>query len=451
MSGRFEGERALVVGAGVSGVASARALLKEGASVRVSDERPIGRLPVVEDLRSIGAEVLAGGHEPAHLDGMTIVVASPGVSQGAPVLSWAKERGIPIWGELELGALICEVPYVAVTGTNGKSTTTALIASMLRAGGLDAAECGNIGHPFPSAVSEGHDVLVVEASSFQLRFHEHFHPRVSVLLNVAPDHLDWHGSEVAYAEAKARIYLCQRGDDIHVGNSDDPVAAEISRGAGCELVWFRLLEEPGEGEIGYANGQLVSRLDGTERIGTPDAERAGFREDAAASAAAALSFGVNAAAVSDALQTFTPAAHRGETVAVLGGVKFIDNSKATNVHASMAALAGLDDVVLIAGGRAKGVDLSPMTRAAKRMRGLVAIGEAAGDLVALFDPLVPTRKAGSIEEAVSAAYELAGPKSTVLLAPACASWDMFADYTERGDRFAAAARDLASARERAHG
>ena len=451
MTGRFEGERAVVVGAGVSGVASVRALLREGATVRVSDERPLDRLPAAEELSALGAEVFAGGHEPWHLKDATIVVASPGVPETAPILLWAAEGGISVWGELELGALICEVPYLAVTGTNGKTTTTALIASMLRSAGIDAIECGNIGHPFPSAAGEGHEALVVEASSFQLRFHENFHPQVSVLLNVAPDHLDWHGSQEAYAAAKARIFLCQSGEDVHVGNAEDPAAAEISRRAGCELVWFSASAEPGPGEIGYVDGELVSRIKETQRLGRPGADRAGSREDSAAAAAAALSFGVAPEAIATALQTFTPASHRGETVATLGGVRFVDNSKATNVHAALAAVAAFDDVVLIAGGRSKGVSLSELTRASDRLRGLVAIGEAADELVASFDPLIPTRKAGSIEEAVGVAFELAGPTSTILLAPACASWDMFEDYVERGERFASAARSLTSSREGAHG
>ena len=164
--------------------------------------------------------------------GATLVVTSPGVPQDAPILTWARERGIPVWGELELGARLCDVPYLAVTGTNGKTTTTGLIASCLRAAGHDAVACGNIGHPFPLAAREGHDVLVVEASSFQLRFVETFHPKVSVLLNLAPDHLDWHGSEQAYVEAKRNIVRAQGEGDTHVGNRDDARAAAVSaRGA----------------------------------------------------------------------------------------------------------------------------------------------------------------------------------------------------------------------------
>jgi UDP-N-acetylmuramoylalanine--D-glutamate ligase len=450
MSGRFAGRRAVVIGAGVSGAASARALAEEGASVVVSDERPLDSIDVASELGALGVVVEGGGHRETQLDATDVVVVSPGVAPSAPVIGWALGRSLPVWGELELGARLCDVPYLAVTGTNGKTTTTALLADMIRADGRDAVACGNIGHPFPAAAREDHDVLVVEASSFQLRFQSTFHPRVSVLLNVSPDHLDWHGGPKDYAEAKASIFAAQEGDDVHVGNADDAAAREISSRAPCRQVWFRMLDEPSAGEVGYVDGALVSRIDGERSLGAPDAERAGFREDAAAAAAAALSFGVDTGAASLALRTFTPAAHRGELVATVGGVRFIDNSKATNVHAALAAIAAIAGrPVLIAGGRAKGVDLSPLADASPALTGVVAIGEAAPAIVALFDGRVPVRVAASIEEAVAVATAMAPPEGTVLLAPACASWDMFADYRERGERFAAAA--LAEERQRVDG
>ena len=361
--------------------------------------------------------------------------------QDAPVLAWAADRGIPVWGELELGAWLCDVPYLAVTGTNGKTTTTGLIASCLRAAGHDAVACGNIGHPFPLAAREGHDVLVVEASSFQLRFVETFHPRVSVLLNLAPDHLDWHGSEQAYFEAKRNIMRAQGEGDTHIGNRDDARAAAVSAEAPCPVVWFRR-GAPDEGEVGYVDGTLMSGWAGTVSLGPVDGERAGYREDAAAAAAACLAFGVSPDAIRRGIATFTPAHHRGEVVALVDGVRFVDNSKATNVHAALAAIDGVDGAVLIAGGRAKGVDLSPLRSRSGRLAGVVAIGESASEIEALFDALVPVRRAGSIEEATGEALRLARRPGTVLLAPACASWDMFRDYAERGDRFAAAARTL---------
>ena len=445
---RFAGERAVVIGLGASGSAAARVLVEEGASVRVSERRPLSELPNVAALAAAGVQVLAGGHRPEHLDGATLAVTSPGVPEHAQVLRWVGERGLALWSELELGAVLCEAAYVAITGTNGKTTTTEMVAAAMRAAGLDAVACGNIGHPFSLAAREGHDALAVEASSFQLRFHRTLHPRVSVLLNLADDHLDWHGSFRAYADAKARLFELQGPGDVHVGNADDPVAGAVSRRAPCPVVWFRL-GAPSPGEVGYVDGRLVSRIAGDLELGRPAAEGSGFRADAAAAAAAALSFGLPPDAVRDGIGSVRPLPHRGQVVAEAGGVRFVDDSKATNPHAAMAALEGLSNAVLIAGGLSKGVDLSPLAAATPALAGVVVLGEAGPEVAALFEGSVPVRKAGSIEEAaklaLELALELAPPGGVVILAPACASQDMFRDYAERGDRFAAAARALASA------
>src|ERR1700693_2720762 len=227
MSRMFEGERAVVVGAGVAGAACARALLEEGASVLVTEARPEAELATAEELRGAGASLAAGGHLPEHLDEATLIVTGPGVPEDAEVLLWARDRPIPVWGEMELGARMCDAPYLTVTGTNGKTTTTGMIEACLRAGGIDALACGNIGLPFVTAARERHEALVVECSSFQLQTQVSLHPKVSVLLNLAPDHLDWHGSFQAYVAAKAKIYAGQVPGDTHVGNKDDEPAARI--------------------------------------------------------------------------------------------------------------------------------------------------------------------------------------------------------------------------------
>jgi UDP-N-acetylmuramoylalanine--D-glutamate ligase len=441
LTARFGGERAVVVGAGVAGAAAAEVLAAEGAEVRVTEALPEAELTELASLRELGADVRAGGHRPDHLDGATLVVVSPGVPPHADVIRWARERELPLWGELELGAKLAHVPYLAVTGTNGKTTTAGMLASCLLSAGVDAIACGNIGHPFPLAAREGHEALVVECSSFQLALQESFHPTVSVLLNVAPDHLDWHGAFEAYVEAKARVFARQTAADTHVGNRDDRRSAAVSRRARCRLAWFSE-HEPDVGGVGYRGAELVSMLGEVEGLGPIAGDRTGLRANAAAAAACALAFGASAREVEVGLHRFVPAPHRGETVMELDGVRFVDDSKATNVHAAVAALEGLADVVLIAGGRAKGADLTPLATRADRLRGVVAIGEAAPRLIQIFDPLVPAVTAGTIEEAVRRAFEMAGPGSTVLLAPACASWDQFRDYRERGDRFAAAARSL---------
>jgi UDP-N-acetylmuramoylalanine--D-glutamate ligase len=444
MTSSFDGTRAVVVGLGASGRAAARVLAEEGASVVVSERRPLDEVEGADALEALGVDVRAGGHDPAHLDGATLVVLSPGVAEREPVVRWAVDRGLPIWSELELGARLCRAPVVAITGTNGKTTTTEMIAAAMRTAGLDAAACGNIGYPFSLAAREDHDALAVEASSFQLRFVETFHPKVSVLLNVAPDHLDWHGSFDAYVAAKARVFELQTdGDgDAHVGNREDALAARLSERAPCSKVWFGL-GAPGHGEVGYEDGELVSRMgERSVSLGRPAGEGRGFLADAAAAAAAAIAFGIDVRSVGEGIRSVEPLPHRGRVVAHVGGVRFLDDSKATNPHAALAALEGLHDSVLVAGGLSKGVDLSPLAQAAPSLSAVVVIGEAAAEIAALFESTLPVRKAGSIEEAARLALELAPESGTVILAPACASQDMFRDYKERGDRFAAAAREL---------
>jgi UDP-N-acetylmuramoylalanine--D-glutamate ligase len=440
----FAGVHFLVVGLGASGRAAAEVLAGEGASVRVSEAA--SDVADRQSLEQLGVEVFSGGHEPIHLDGIDRVVVSPGVFDDAPVVAWARERGLPVWSELELGAQLCDAPYIAVTGTNGKTTTTEMIAATMRADGRDAVACGNIGHPFTLAAREQHDALAVEASSFQLNAIETFHPRVSVLLNVAPDHLDWHGGFERYAAAKGRITENQGAGDAHVANADDPLALAVSARATCRIVTFTH-EEPGEDQVGYRDGLLVSRLDGVVReLGRPRSQGAGFRADAAATAAAGLLFGLPPEAVVAGIASTEPLPHRGTTVAEIGSgaqrIVFVDDSKATNPHATLAGLEGRTEVVLIAGGLAKGVDLSPLLAATHRLKGVVAIGEAAPELERLFTGEVPVRTAGSMDEAVAFALELAEGGGTVLLAPACASQDMFRDYRERGDRFAEAAAQM---------
>jgi UDP-N-acetylmuramoylalanine--D-glutamate ligase len=446
VTGAFSDDHVVVIGAGVAGVAAASALAHEGASVAITEARQrelLGDLEALEALEALGVEIFAGGHEGSHLDGATLVVTSPGIPPSAEVRRWASERGIPVWGELELGARLVHVPYLAVTGTNGKTTTSGMIAACLRAGGLDAVACGNIGRPFTTAALERHDVLVVEASSFQLVDQESLHPRVSVLLNLAPDHLDWHGSFEAYVDAKRRIYARQTAaGDVHVGARDDVLASRVSSEAPCRVVWFRS-DDPGPDEVGYRDGTLLAMLNGAEELGEIDPERAGYRADAAAAAAAALAYGVGAPAVREGLASFAPGRHRGESVAQADGVRFLDDSKATNVHAAIAAIDGVHDAVLIAGGRAKGQDLSPLATRAGRLAAVVVLGESADVLAAVFDGLAVVRRAGSIEEATETAFELAPRPGVVLLAPACASWDQFHDYGERGERFAVAARSIA--------
>ena len=466
MTGAFTDMRAVVVGFGVSGRAAATVLAEEGASVLVTETRSLDDLrarasaPADREEEALltvpaGVEVASGGHRPEHLDGADVVVVSPGVPEHAAIVEWALRAGIPVWSELEIGAQLCRVPIVAITGTNGKTTTVEMVASMLRAAGLVARACGNVGYPFSLAARETHDALAVEASSFQLRFQETLQPRVSVLLNLAPDHLDWHGSFQSYAEAKARIFARQSPPDVHIGNRTDVVASDVSRTAPCIVRWFTS-GPPEDGEVGVEGERVVARIaaaagiamHGPSRasdadLGTPRSHVPAFMTDAAAAAAAALAFGVQADAVREAVESFTPLPHRGAVVAEVDSIRFIDDSKATNPHAALAALEGLDRVVLIAGGVAKGVDLSPLAQAAPRLESVVAIGEAAPTIAGIFRGSVPVDLASSIEEAVEIAFQRCPRNGSIVLAPACASQDMFRDYRERGRRFAAAAATLA--------
>ncbi len=464
----LEGRRVVVVGLGVSGLAAAEALSDEGAAVLVSEARPLTDPPA--SLLERGVEIRGGGNDLSHLDGADSVVVSPGVPEDAPIVQEALRRGLFVGSELDLGVGLTEAKFIGVTGTNGKTTTTAMVAACLTEAGVDAVACGNIGFPFVRAAREDHDVLVVEASSFQLRFTQKFDPQVSVLLNIAEDHLDWHGSFERYRDAKARIFRNQRTPGMmHVGNLDDPIAREVSRGA-IDVAWFTLrdpeasrelipkpryqdspgdsIQKPWSDDVaGFEDGELVV-LAGDDRhvIGRLRSDRSGFRADAAAAAMASISFGVEADAVGRALTEFEPLPHRGEVIATAGEVRFVDDSKATNPHAALAALEGMTDVVLIAGGLTKGVDLSPLVGAAGQLSGVVAIGEAADEIEDLFSGIVPVRRAQSIEQAVAAAFDLASPGATVMLAPGCASQDMFKDYEERGELFTRAARELAAER-----
>ena len=333
-------------------------LADEGARVVVSEERTLRGTPVASELTALGAELRDGGHDPEHLDGATLSWSAR-VHPDAPVVGWAWARGLPVWGEMELGARLATAPYLAVTGTNGKTTVTEMIEACLRADGRDAVACGNIGRSFPEVARERHDVLVVEVSSFQLVMQESFHPVVSVLVNVATDHLDWHGDDAAYRAAKERIHANQRDGDVHVGNRDDAVAAELSSRARCRIRWFRRRRPPTtrsgtrttcsrRGSRASRTGSVRSRAIGPASVRTPRPRRP------------LRCHGVDPAAAAGALAEFRPAPHRGDVVATVAGVRFVDNSKATNPHAAAAAIDGAGDAVLIAGGRAKGVDLSPL-------------------------------------------------------------------------------------------
>ncbi|MFN2506156.1 MAG: UDP-N-acetylmuramoyl-L-alanine--D-glutamate ligase, partial [Acidimicrobiales bacterium] len=357
-------ETALIVGMGLSGEAVARHLRDRGARLLVVDDIP------TEGARqrslALGLELVERPDESrlrALVAGVDVVVPSPGVPENHPVFRMASEAGVPVRGEVELAVRWSRRPVVAITGTNGKTTVTELVAAMLNRSGRKAVAAGNIGFPLSDAVRRDVDVIVAEVSSFQLRFTDTFRPAVAVWLNFAQDHLDWHRDLDSYAEAKARVWAHQRGDDVAVANADDPVVMRSAAGAPARVVTFGL-RQPADYHV--AGGKL--RGPGGLTVPVADLPRSLPHDlaNALAAAAAAMPMGATPKGVAAALAQFDGLGHRVAFVAERAGVRWYDDSKATNPHAVLAALAGFESVVLLAGGRNKGLDLTPMAGAVDR-------------------------------------------------------------------------------------
>lgn len=436
----LRGASVLVAGAGVSGRAAAEALLALGARVTVCDADP-GALVDLPDGAVAGPEALPPG--------AVLVVTGPGRRPDHPLTG----GGVPVVGEPELAWWIARAqerpaPWLAVTGTNGKTTTVGMLATILRAGGESTVACGNIGHPLVRAVQEGHAVLAVELSSFQLHWSPSIVPAVGCVLNVAEDHLDWHGSMAAYAAAKARA-LCGA---VAVAGVDDPAAAALLAAAPAGRRVGVTLRRPAPGQVGIAGGALVDRAFGGGELADVGSVTPGGPSgliDALAAAALARAHGVAPAAVAAGLAAFAPGAHRGTVVAHADGVTWIDDSKATNPHAAAAALAATSGpVVWIVGGLLKGASVDALVAAhAARLRAVVVIGTDRVEIVtalARHAPEVPVVEvvpgddgpmSGVMPAAVARATALARRGDTVLLAPAAASMDQFRDYAARGVAF----------------
>jgi UDP-N-acetylmuramoylalanine--D-glutamate ligase len=416
---------ALVIGLAVSGIAALDSLREQGERVAAYDRRPEATVGIEAD------EVHTGDWDPSFLQGVDLVVPSPGVPEISQVMADVLSSGVPVWSELELGYRgLGRVPVAAITGTNGKTTVTELIAAMLVESGVDASAVGNIGEPISGQGAAGHDVLVVEASSFQLRFIDSFRPVAAVIVNFAPDHLDWHPDVAAYGEAKSRIFENMGHDDLLVFDAADPGAIGLVASAPVNRVGVTGHERQGdsgpEGSTMHLAGATVSLSD-LERTDSV------MLVDLAVAAEAARALGATAEGIAAAAVAYQPGRHRREVVAQVGGVTYIDDSKATNPHAALAAIGSYSSVVLIAGGRAKGLDIRPLARA-ESVTGLVAIGESAEDLLSERRDAVG---ADTMGEAVDRAISLSSPGDVVLLAPGCASFDMFDSYGNRGDIFAA--------------
>lgn len=465
----FTGKHVTVAGLGVSGVPAAKVLHGLGAHVTVvndgDDERARAQ---AAELEALGVTVRLGDGDTLP-EGTELIVTAPGWKPTKPLFTAAGQAGVPVWGDVELAWRLRGLdgrkpaPWLAVTGTNGKTTTVQMLASILKAAGLRTAAVGNIGVSLLDAVTgeEEYDVLAVELSSYQLHWAPSLRAHSAAVLNLAPDHLDWHGSMEAYAADKGRIYEGNRVACVY--NVADKATEDLVRAAdvedGCRAIGFTL-GTPGPSQLGVVEGLLVDRAfvedrqkNAQELAEVSDVNPPAPHNIANALAAAGLAraFGVSAAAVRDGLRAFTPDAHRIAHVADVDGVAYVDDSKATNTHATEASLAAYESIVWIAGGLAKGATFDELVAgAAKRLRGAVLIGADRAlirEALARHAPEVPVvdldrTDTGAMLQAVQEARRLARPGDTVLLAPACASMDMFTNYNQRGDAFAQAVREL---------
>ncbi|MFS8202973.1 UDP-N-acetylmuramoyl-L-alanine--D-glutamate ligase [Streptomyces sp. CWNU-52B] len=472
----WQGKNITVAGLGVSGISAARALARLGASVTVVDggDSPAHRERAAPlEREGIQVRLADAGTLP---EGTDLVVTSPGWKPDSPLFLAAAAVGVDVVGDVEIAWRLRghggrkAAPWLAVTGTNGKTTTTRMLASILTAAGLRTAAVGNIGTPIVDVVLGNDDayadldVLAVELSSYQLHWAPSLRVHSAAVLNLAPDHLDWHGSMEAYAADKGRVY---EGNQVAcVYNVADKATEDLVRGAdveeGCRAVGFTL-GTPGPSQLGVVDGILVDRafVEDRHKQAQELAEVADVQPpaphnvaNALAAAALARAYGVPATAVRDGLRAFRPDAHRIEYVAEVDGVAYVDDSKATNTHAAQASLAAYESIVWIAGGLAKGATFDELVAgSAKRLRGVVLFGADRAlihEALTRHAPEVPVvdldrTDTGTMPAAVQEAARLARAGDTVLMAPACASMDMFANYNQRGDMFAEAVRELGAA------
>jgi len=454
--------RVAVLGFARSGRALTEALVERGVGVSVADDRPESAFPEVAEFRRRGVGFSFGpdADRSRLLDGAGWLALSPGVPPTHPAVMAARRRGIPVLSEIEIAWRIAEGEargrnrWVAITGTNGKSTTTAWIAEMLRAADRPVALAGNIGAPLSGFLGDSTPRdFVCEVSSFQLEGIERFRPDVAVLTNVTPDHLDRYDNFEDYAAAKERVFENQRDEDFAVVNADDPVASGV-RTRARRVPFSRLAAAPGG--TWFENGRIVSEARGKKRdviaAGKLSLPGAHNLENALAAVAAADCLDAPPAAIESALAGFRGLAHRTELVVEAGGVKWVDDSKGTNVDATLKSLEGhpAASVVLILGGRDKHGEFGKLAApVSKTVRTVLTIGEAARSIEAALAGTAPIESCGTMEAAVARAAELARPGDTVLLSPACASFDQYANFEERGKHFAALAR--ATSRNTGHG
>ena len=442
-----DGKRVVVAGAARSGIAAAHLLVRRGANVTISDVRP--SLPESRELEAAGITLELGGHTLPTFTNADLVVMSPGVPMRQPAIDAARAAGATVIGELELASRWLAGRIVAITGTKGKSTTTTLTGRMLEAGGLKVLVGGNIGNALSAQVDQStpDTIHVVEASSFQLEAIETFHPWVAVLLNFSPDHLDRHATVEEYAAAKGRIFENQAESDWVVLNADDPASLDIARNVRAQRLLVSIGESLADG-ICIDKGSIVRR---TSSESVPLVPLTSVRllgrhllTDVMAAAAVAHLAGVSPAAMTAAVEGFSGLEHALEPVTRIGEVQFVNDSKATNIEAARRAIETFGEgLVVILGGKFKGGDFADLGDAlAVRRATVVSIGESRSLIADALGAKVSLQEAGDMRSAVRQAFALAAPGGTVLLAPACASFDMFRDYAERGRVFKQETRKL---------
>ena len=450
------GDAILIIGAARSGVASAEYLLSIGKQIVISDMNTKLAEDVETQLGHASVSYVWGKQPDVAALQPELIVMSPGVPLSIPPVVKARELGIPVISEPELAFRYSDVPFVAITGTNGKTTTTTLTAFLLEKEGRKVVAGGNIGLPLISQCPKmsANDIVVAEMSSFQLESVDSFCPKVAVVMNLTPDHLDRHKTMEAYAAAKANIFKNQGPEEYLLLNKDDAIVAAIAAGAKSHVYYFSQQEILDEG-IWLEDGNLVYRLDknGAPQVLIPAAEigivGSHNWQNAMAASLAALLMGQQPEIIAERLRAFKGVAHRMEPVATIDGVLYVNDSKGTNPDSTEKALGSYGErpIVLIAGGRNKGSDMAvlvPLMRA--HCRGVVLVGEATGDFIDAFERTGYTDYVctDSFEDAVAKAREMAQSGDVVLLSPACASWDMFDNFEQRGDLFKELVKDYAA-------
>ncbi|MEY2566488.1 MAG: UDP-N-acetylmuramoylalanine--D-glutamate ligase [Actinomycetota bacterium] len=431
----------LVVGLGQANESVARQLRRRGEEVVATDDGPDDATRA--RARSAGVELVEAPTDErleALVRDASVVLPGPGVPMAHPCYRMAAAHGVPVWSEFELAARWApDARLVAVTGTNGKTTVTTIVTDILQAAKVRAVAAGNNDLPLVDALDFGLDVIVVEASSFRLQHAPSFRPEVAVWLNLAEDHLDWHPDMDHYAAAKARVWANQRDSDLAIANADDPAVMEAARAVKGRLETFGL----DSADWHVAGGALRTPTgESVVELAALPLDRPHDLANALAASAAAVGAGAGLDACRAVLSTFTGLPHRVQLVRDAGGVRWYDDSKATTPASVAAAVSGFPSVVLIAGGRNKGLRLDGLRDLAGHIRSVVAIGEAADVVEAVFAGVRPVERAASMDQAVAAARRVAEPGDVVLLSPGCASYDWYRNYGERGDDFARAVAEV---------